>query len=90
MTSHDIRPDGWSRSLLHLAAHWPLEEAMFTWRGPQQQPDGSITIEDFEEAGVRCGDCQTRLAGTTPAIVAQHLVIDHGYRMDGRREVASA
>lgn len=86
MTSHDIRPDGWSRSLLHLAAQWPLEAATFTWRGPQQQPDGSITQEDFEQEGVRCADCGCRVTEATPAHVAQHLVMNHGYRMDGSRE----
>lgn len=88
MTSSDIRPDGWSQQLLDTAAHWPTEPSIFKWRGPAALPGGGYEIRDFVQQGIRCADpqCRTRIEADTPAHKAQHLVMCHGYRMDGRRE----
>lgn len=87
MTTGNTAEDlGWTPAMLDFAAHWPVEPAAFHWRGPKMQPDGTMAIEDQQSEGYRCTECGCRIFDDTPSHKAQHLVMYHGYRMDGRHE----
>lgn len=87
-----LRPDGWSEQLLALAEHWPVEPAIFKWRGPELLPGGGYQLTEFVQQGFRCADpkCRCRIEQDDTPHKAQHLVLYHGYRMDGRRDPQEA
>lgn len=78
------RDDGWADSLLSLAESWPTYESTTTY-GPVRDASGT-DLGIIERPCVRCLDCECVIPGQTREYRAQHLVLYHGYRMDGRKE----
>lgn len=79
------RDDGWADSLLSLAESWPTEQSTTSY-GPVRSATGDdlgIVTRDC----IRCLDCGCVIPGEGSAFTAQHLVLYHGYRMDGRKEI---
>lgn len=82
-----MRDLGWTDTMLDHAAGLAVYPSTFRWRGPKRWPDGSISLnQQQEQEGWRCADCDCRVFDDTVEHKAQHLVIFHGYRMDGRHE----
>lgn len=75
---------GWTDEMMRLAETWPVYRSTSTY-GPVQDVLGRV-IPAVTLDVVRCVDCDCVIpVGETPHR-AQHLVLYHGYRMDGRRE----
>lgn len=77
----------WAPEMLALAEEWELYESTTSYTAPIFHADGSMEVVTHDDVPCfRCHNCGQIVLADTTAVKAQHLVINHGYRMDGRKE----